>query len=441
MMHTGNSRHHGIKRALAAGLIAAGVLGTAALPAQRAAAAQPVQITYWYGIGGVLGKVVQTMVARFNATHPGIAVTAAFQGSYSGGGPEQQKLLTAIVSGAVPDMAQMEVNSIGQFAASGALLPLDSLMKQSRVDSADAFQPGMLFSGQYKGKQYGLPFNRSVPILYYNAGMFKAAHISGAPRTWPELAQDAARLTHGSGLTKVYGFNPLVDWWPWESYTLSAGGQFFNKAGTAAAFDQAAAVAPLAIQQSLVRSGAAKINTGITYWSQNIEDFSAGKTAMTLGSPADMATIEKDATPAVAAVWRTALLPTMPGHKLIVPPGGGNAVIFKNIPQSHVQAAWTFMEWFTSPDQQVYWSEHTGYMPVTKAAVDTAAFQQFLAAHPNRKTPLEELKYQGAMPLNAHYLTMLQFVQQGLQAVFDKLENPASAMHDVATRVNGVLGQ
>src|SRR5919201_260435 len=57
-------------------------------------------------------------------------------------------------------------------------------------------------------------------------------------------------------------------------------------------------------------------------------DLAHGKTAMTIGSPADMATLFKDATPAVAKVWRTALMPTMPGYKLIVPPGGGNAVIF-----------------------------------------------------------------------------------------------------------------
>ncbi len=40
-----------------------------------------------------------------------------------------------------------------------------------------------------------------------------------------------------------------------------------------------------------------------------------------------------------------------------------------------------------------------------------------------------------------HYLTMLQFVQQGLQAVFDKQQDPASAMQQVATRVNGILQQ
>lgn len=405
-----------------------------------AAAAAPVQITYWYGLGGALTTVVQTMVNKFNATHPNIHVTADFQGSYSGGGPEQQKLLTAIASGTVPDMAQMEVNSIGQFAASGALLPIGGLMRKSKVDNGKAFLHGMLLSGKYHGVQYGLPFNRSVPVLYYNAAMFRKAKIAYPPKTWSQLAADAKKLAHGSGDNRVYGFNPLVDWWPWESYTLSSGGKFFSKNASQALFDSKAALAPLVIQQNLVREHDAKINTGTTYWTQNIDDFSQGKTAMTIGSPADMATIEKVAVPAVAKVWHTALMPGMPHHKLIVPPGGGNAVIFKQIPHSHIAAAWAFMNWFTSPAQQVYWSEHTGYMPVTTAAVHTKGYQRFLKKNPNFRVPLHELKYQGAMPINAHYLTMLQFVQQGLQAVFDNLQDPSTAMHEVVMRVDGVLG-
>ena len=429
----------GRMRPLAAGLVLSTLLG-ASIPHRPVAAAQPVQVTFWYGIGGALGKVLQTMVTQFNASHPGIKVVAQFQGSYSGGGPEQQKLLQAIASGAVPDIAQMEVNSIGQFAASGALLPLDSLMKGSAVDSPTSFLPGMLLSGRFNGAQDGLPFNRSVPVLYYNSAMFAAAGIAKPPTTWTELGVDAKKLAHGSGSNKVYGFNPLVDWWPWESYTLSSGGAFFNANATQATFASPAALAPLTIQQGLVKGGYAKINTGATYWSQNIEDLAQGRTAMTLGSPADMATLFADAVPAVTKVWRTALLPAMPGHKLIVPPGGGNVVIFKSVPKTHINAAWTFMGWFTSPAQQVYWSEHTGYMPVTTAAATSSAYQQFLGTHPNSKIPLQELQFQGAMPLNAHYLTMLQFVQQGLQAVFDTGQSPATAMQQVAMRVNGVLG-
>src|SRR6056297_1851224 len=70
-----------------------------------------VNISFWYGLGGSLSKDVQKMVKQFNTSHPNIHVTATYQGSYSGGGPEQQKLLAAIKAGDPPDLAQVEVHS------------------------------------------------------------------------------------------------------------------------------------------------------------------------------------------------------------------------------------------------------------------------------------------------------------------------------------------
>jgi sn-glycerol 3-phosphate transport system substrate-binding protein len=401
-----------------------------------------VTITFWYGLGGNLGQIVQQFVQRFNETHPNIEVKALYQGSYSGGGPEQQKILAAIASGSVPDIAQMEANSLPPFANSGALLPLETLMAQSGVKPSE-FLPGMLLSGQWDGHQYAIPFNRSVPVLIYNTAMFKAAGLNpnDPPKTWPELAQDAMKLTHGSGSNKVYGFMPIVDWWFWESYTLSACGHILNANRTQALFAQPVCLKPLEIQQDLVKQGYAQVISGSNYWDGTITAFAHGMTAMYPDSVADFSTIEAQAVPSVKGQWRAAFMPTMPGHKLVVPPGGGNLVIFKNIPASHIKAAWTFILWAIQPEQQAWWSMHTGYMPVTKAAVQTQVYQAYLKANPNARVPLEELNYQGAMPLNTHYLQMLQAVQQGLQGVFDQLQPPSTTMEQVARRVDEMMSQ
>ncbi len=417
------------------------MLATTALvgSSQAAAARKPVTIQFWYGLGGTLEGYVQKMVDRFNASHPGIKVEALYQGSYSGGGPEQQKLLTAIASGSVPAVAQMEANSIAPFAAAGALLPLDSLMKHSSWDQAGDFLHGMLPSGSWKGVQYAIPFNRSVPVLFYNAQMFHKAGIGSPPATWPELAKDAKLLTHGSGKNKVYGFDVLPDWWPWESWTLSSGGKILNAAKNKALFDSAQAVAPMVIQQQLVKEGYAKVYAGSNYWTEDKTDFATGKTAMYPGSPGDIAQLDTQFTPSVRANWRIAFMPTMPGEKLVVPPGGGNAVIFRKAPKAQQQAAWVFMQWFTAPAQQVWWSEHTGYLPVTGAAVDSAAYQKYLKTHPQGRVVIAELKHQGVMPLNTHYVQMLQFVEQGIQGVFDELKPVQATMHGVAQRIDQVM--
>ncbi|MHB1957224.1 MAG: extracellular solute-binding protein, partial [Sulfobacillus sp.] len=172
--------------------------GAASLPsaaAMQKSSKAPVQVSFWYGLGGQLGNDVQLLVKQFNATHPGIHVTATYQGSYSGGGPEQQKLLAAIRAGDAPDVAQMEVHSMPVFAAAGRLLPLTHLMMASKADKPGDFLTGMLVSTQYKGVYYGVPFNRSVPVLYYNKTLFAKAHIAAPPATWAQLMVDAKKLT------------------------------------------------------------------------------------------------------------------------------------------------------------------------------------------------------------------------------------------------------
>ncbi len=402
------------------------------------ASASPVQLSFWYGLGGNLGQTLQAIVAKFNASQSAIHVTATYQGSYSGGGPEQQKLLAAIASGAVPDLAQMEANSLPPFAQSGALLDLGPYRKAYGLTG---FLPGLLLSGRYQGKQYAVPFNRSVPVLFYNAAMFKAAGIQSPPTTWSQLAQDAKQLTHGQGSHKVYGFNVLADWWPWESWTLSSGGKIFNASGTKALFAQPQALRPMEIQQALLREGYANVHSGVNYWTDNVNDFAQGKTAMYIGSPGDTAQIRAEAVPSVKNAWRSAFVPKDRGHALVVPPGGGNIVVFKNVPKVQRQAALTFLHWLIQPAQQDYWSEQTGYLPATEAAAHAPAYQRYLKANPSFEVPISELRYMGAMPLNNHYLQMLQAVEQGLQGIFDQRRPVATTMQQVAARTDRMMGE
>lgn len=400
-----------------------------------AGAQQPTTITFWYGLGGQLGQVVQSMVTEFNRTHPAIQVHASFQGSYSGGGPEQQKLLAAIAAGDPPDIAQLEVHSMPVFAAAGALTPLTHLMDQSHVDNPANFLPGMLVSTQYQGTYYGVPFNRSVPLLFYNATLLRQAGITNAPSTWTELARDAQRLTSGSGTGKVYGFAPLVDWWPWEASVWSGGGQILSSNLQQAVFDSPAALSILQGEQALVQQGDAVVKTGPQYWSETTDAFIHGQVAMDIDSAADIGEVRAGV--GSSFHWGTALFPQAVSR--MVPPGGADVVILRHTPQSKVQAAWTFIQWWTATAQTTAWSEQTGYVPVQKAALTDAGYGQFLAAHPQNKVALDELRYQTPAPASPHYLGVLQYVQQALTAAFDNNTPVSAALHNAAQESDTLL--
>src|SRR2546421_1516732 len=103
-------------------------------------------------------------------------------------------------------------------------------MAKSRHDRKEDFLP-VLTNTACEGKTYGIPFNRSVPILYWNRDRFQKAGISGPPKTWAEVAAIAPKLTQegaGGPGAKVFGFMPINQWWFFQAMTWSNGGEMVS---------------------------------------------------------------------------------------------------------------------------------------------------------------------------------------------------------------------
>jgi ABC-type glycerol-3-phosphate transport system substrate-binding protein len=375
------------------------------------------------------------MIQTFNKTHPDIRVVATYEGSYTGGGPEQQKLLAAIAAHSVPDIAQLEVHSMPVFASTGALMPLTTFIQHSTGDRPSDLLSGMLESTQYQGVTYGVPFNRSLPVMFYNKTMFQAAHLSGPPNTWAQVRQDAQVLTHGNGTSKVYGFAPLDQWWFWEVYTWEAGQHMLSPNLQKATFDTPAAADLFDLTVQMQHDGTAVIFSGADGWGLTTASFYSGKVAMDEDSSASIGIVTKNV--GNKFQWGVAMMP----KDLVraVPPGGANLVIMSGIPKATAQAAWTFMQWVTAPAQTRTWSEETGYLPVQKAAVTSAAYQAYLEVHPAEKVALQEVKYQHAPPPSPHYLGIYGYAQDAMDAMYFANTPPLAALKKAAQQADALI--
>lgn len=401
----------------------------------KATAEHPTTVVFWYGLGGTLGQNVQTLVSQFNRTHPLIHVEADYEGSYSDSGPLQQKLLAAIVAHQPPDVAQIEVHSMPVFAATGALAPLTADLSASTIDGPSHYLPGMAVTTTIGPTTYGVPFNRSVPIIVYNASLFKQAGIASPPTTWPQLAADAKLLTHHNGGQTVYGFAPLANWWPWESQVWSAGGHIMNSQRTQASFDTPAGERVTAELASLIHAGDAEAFPGAEGWDNTMTAFYQGKVAMMEDSSGDLGYDSQQIGNHFA--WGAAMMPKDPNE--VVPPGGADAVIFKQSSPQVASAAWTFIQWWTAPAQTMAWSETTGYLPVQRAVLTNSAYEKFLASHPQNKVALAELAYQKQPPQSPHYLALLQYVQDAMQSAFFTNTSVSAAMKSAAQQTDSTL--
>ncbi|GHU56082.1 hypothetical protein FACS189442_4350 [Spirochaetia bacterium] len=67
-------------------------------------------------------------------------------------------------------------------------------------------------------------------------------------------------------------------------------------------------------------------------------------------------------------------------------------MVFSHQDPDRLAAAWSFVEYATSAEAQVRWSQATGYLPVNKATESLPTMQSFYAANPQFKVPLDQMK-------------------------------------------------
>src|SRR5512140_3641247 len=138
----------------------------------------PVVIEFW--AMGREGEVVQQLVPEFERRTPGIRVRVQ-QIPWSAA---HEKLLTAFVGDAMPDVFQLGNTWIPELVALDALEPLDArLASTAAVPAADYF-PGILDTNVIDGVTYGLPWYVDTRLLFYRSDILEQVGMTQPPRSW-----------------------------------------------------------------------------------------------------------------------------------------------------------------------------------------------------------------------------------------------------------------
>jgi multiple sugar transport system substrate-binding protein len=191
------------RRAFVAGVATAGVTGGVAAWARRAGAQPKATITYWNGLTGADGKVMDELIDQFTR-ETGIRI-------------EQQrlpwadlypKLQIAVPAGEGPDLALIHTVEVPHFASDGVLEAIDDATAGAKGFRGEDYLPAMWQGGTYQGKRYSLPLDVPQHILYINVKVMKEAGLvaaDGRPRLpggRDELVTMAKRIAKGD----TFGF-------------------------------------------------------------------------------------------------------------------------------------------------------------------------------------------------------------------------------------------
>lgn len=355
-------------------------------------AAQPVKITFWHAMGGTLGKVVEQLVDRFNATHPDIQVEAVFRGSY----PEVLNAAVAAArTGAAPNVVQ--IYEVGTRAAldSGVFIPLEDLLKPGEADWSD-FVDAVINYYTVGGKVNSMPFNSSSAILYINATLFRKAGLNpdDPPETFGEVIEVSRRLVQ-SGVVRAAITWPLHTWFV-EQWMAEQGAPLVNNGNGRQArpteiYTESQAMKRIFAWWKQLYDAGLWINPGVENWDQANAYFVSQQVAMLITSTSDVSFLTEAGKEHGFEV-RTAMLPVPDGvARFGVVPGGASLWITRNKPARELEAAKTFVMWLAEPEQQVFWHKNTGYFPVRKSAVKLLEQQGWFKTNPNFRVALDQV--------------------------------------------------
>src|SRR5690625_145692 len=203
-------------------------------------------VTFWHSMGGA-EEAVTDLAAAFNASQNEYFIDAQYVGGY----PEAQtRLVAAFGTPGAPALYQAEVGYWPRLVADGALQDLSEEVAGLDQEFIDDFYPGLWVYGELNGGRYGLPWNSSTPVMYYNVDARARAGLE-APATWAEIAHAARQLT----TRQAQGAAFVGDSWLFEMMVLSRGGQLVLEDGTPN-FESEEALAALTMLRDLAGDGA-----------------------------------------------------------------------------------------------------------------------------------------------------------------------------------------
>lgn len=402
-----------------------------------------VDLTFWHAMGGVNGAALTSIVNDFNTKYAGlIKVTPQYQGSYD---DEVNKLKTAETSNAGPNVAQVYELGTRFMIDSGWIIPVQDAIDASSWD-VKQLEPNLAAYYTVNKKLYGMPFNSSTPLLYYNKDAFKAAGLdpNTPPKTFAQIIDYSKKISASNpnmGGIGMYTYG----WWMDQNNDNLAVPMYNNGNGrtknpTKVVGDSNGSIKKfLTAYKELFTSGAAPAYAATATNCQSA--FIAGKLAMEVESTAGLKTFLTGVNGKFEI--GCGFYPTVNSTaKTGVSIGGAALYMFKNSDSRVQQAEWMFLKYMTSASVQATWNAKTGYFPVNVNAQKEQTFKDNVAKYPQFQVALDQLHQ--STPANCGFLVTIgtqarKIEETDMQKVINNQMGVDDAVKDISAQINSSL--
>lgn len=317
----------------------------------------PVEITFWHAMNGEQETALKKLVDKFTKENSNITVTLQNQSSY----PDLQQKITATTASPkdLPTLTQAYPHWMINAMQDDLLVDLKPYIENETIGDKnyEDILEGFRTASEIDGKIYGMPFNKSTEVIWYNKTLFEELGLK-VPTTFEEFAEVSKTITEKKGIVGA-GFDSLNNFY--TTY-LKNKGVDFNK-DTDVTGKESVEAANYYLEG--IKEGYFRIAGTDMYLSGPFANETLG---MYVGSNAGESFVKQGvgdkfevgvaAYPAESAMQQ-----------------GTDLYVFNNASAEQKTAAFEYLKFLSATENQITWGIETGYIPATKSAIESDEYK------------------------------------------------------------------
>lgn len=410
-----------------------------ALALGHAGAANAVDLEFYFpvAVGGKAAETIQSLTDEYVAANEGVNIAAVYAGSYQ---ETVTKALTAARGGKPPQLSVILSVDMFTLIDEDIIIPFDDLA-QSAEDKAwmSSFYPAFMANSQTGGKTYGIPFQRSTPVLYWNKEAFEEAGLDPEvpPATWEDMVEFGKKLVKKDANGNVSRWGVRIPssgfpYWLFQGLTTQNDIELANADGNQTYFDDPKVVEALQYLVDLSEKHQV-MAPGIIEWGATPKAFFEGQTAMMWTSTGNLTNVRDNA----PFDFGVAMLPA--NKRRGAPTGGGNFYIFKDADEEQQRAAFEFVKWITAPEQSAKWTIATGYVAPRADTWETETMKAYTSDFPPALVARDQLEFAVAELSTYENQRVTTIFNDALAAAITGAKAPAEALTEAQQQAEAIL--
>lgn len=388
-----------------------------------------------YPMPGFFKDVMDTISKKFMEENPDIKITFANpSATYEEG---IQTIMRQAGTAEMPDVTFIGLNRLRMVNERDIPVDLGPFMEKDGNMAEQGFSDNILKLAQVKGKQVGLAFATSNPIMYYNADLVRkvGGNPDQPPKSWDEVIALSSKIKALGDGNEGIDFRWQGDDWMFSALLFGAGGQMLSDDEARVAFNGPEGLKAFELVDRMVKEGGLPVFTK----QAGEQAFVAGKVGFAFQTTGALRNTIKNVGDKFDL--RTSPIPRLDpvNGKL---PTGGNAAVMLTRDAEKQEAAWKFIKFAAGPYGASVVVPGTGYVPNNELAATSPDYLgNFYKENPLFRAGLEQMPLMQpwyAFP-GSNGVKVTQTIVENLSRVVEQSAEPKEALDDAAAEVEGLL--